>query len=194
MRRRQPTLMRFRILALASISILVFAAPAFAAKKVAPPKPGAWKILSTESGQVLGHFTVSKQLALAGLEVKTPGEDGWQEREGSCGPGTITIPGGADFQLPISHFAVSSGPLEPGPFNGWVVGASAGSIGGDALQAAETSINFDGVVFYHEQTSPIQRDYLAEVLIVLTSRHGQRLGTINYAEGECSLQFRVKRG
>jgi hypothetical protein len=194
MRRRQPTLTRFTILALASTLILVLAAPAFAAKKVAPPKPGAWKILSVDTGQAIGHFTVTRQLALAGLKVKTPGEDGWQEREASCGPGTISIPSSAGFHLPILHFAGSEGPFEPSPFNGWVVAASAGSIGGGALQAAETSINFDGVVFYHEQTSPLHTDYPASVLIVLTSGHGQRLGTINYRGGECSLEFRVKRG
>lgn len=176
------------------ISILVLAAPASAAKKLAPPKSGAWKILSEDSGQVLGHFKVTKQLTLAGLTLKTPGEDGWQEREASCGAGTISIPSSPAYRLPILHFAGSSGPFEPGPFNGWVVAASAGSIGGGALEAAETSIKFDGFVNYHEKVSPVQASYPAQILIVLTARHGKRLGVISYRNEECSLQFSVRRG
>src|SRR5664279_1400332 len=148
-----------------SISILVLAAPASGAKKLAPPKSGAWKILSEDSGQVLGHFKVTKQLTLAGLTLKTPGEDGWQEREASCGAGTISIPSSPAYRLPILHFAGSNGPFEPGPFNGWVVAASAGSIGGGALEAAETAIKFDGFVNYHEKVSPVQASYPAQILI-----------------------------
>ena len=177
-----------------SISILVLALPASAAKKLAPPKAGAWKILSKDSGQVVGHFKVTKQLTLAGLTVKTPGEEGWQEREASCGPGTLSIPSSSAYQLPILHFAGSSGPLEPGPFNGWVVAASAGSIGGGALEAAETTVDFDGVVNYHEKVSPVHTSYPAQILIVLTASHGKRLGDILYRNDECSLQFGVRRG
>ena len=188
-----------RIVALLALVALlagaVAAQTADAAKKLAPPRSGAWKILSEETGQAIGHFTVTKQLAVTGLSMTVPEEEHEEGDEAYCGGDTLSIPGGRAYQLPISHFAGSSGPFEPGAFNGWVVAVSTGSIGGGTIQPAEAVVVLDGVRTLNGHKHAFHDRYTNnQVEIVLSSRKGKRKGFIDYRNSECDVPFLVKQG
>jgi hypothetical protein len=63
-------------LALAALVLIpagaVAAQSAYAGKKLAPPRPSAWKVLSETGGQVIGGFTVTKKLVVTGFKMTVP--------------------------------------------------------------------------------------------------------------------------
>ena len=175
----------FALAALATILLTaVWSQSADAAKPLAPPRPGAWKLIAANNtpdglevvGGTIGSFRVTKSKTITGFHLTfteagestfcAGGQEFGEEKSGSLkfSPGTTA---------PIVK---ASGD--------WLVGVSTGSLGGGSVQGAEVSL-----------LTPHGGSSVGSIFVTLaTKKKVPRSGGITWNENQCSVAFVVKPG
>jgi hypothetical protein len=169
--------------ALATVSLVaVWSQSADAAKPLAPPRTGAWKLIAANNtadglevvGGTIGSFRVTKDKTIAGfhLAFTEAGESSYcagGEDEGKRG----SIKFATGTTAPI----VKAG-------GEWLVAAGTGSLGGGSVQGAEVAL-----------INPYGDDTAGTIYITLaTKKKVPRSGGIVWNENQCSVAFVVKPG
>ncbi|HEY5053751.1 MAG TPA: hypothetical protein VII45_10115 [Solirubrobacterales bacterium] len=161
----------------------VTAQSAGAAKPLAAPRSGPWKIIAAANtfdglevkGGVVGSFRVTKHGTIAGFHMgfTEEGESSYcagGEEETDQKKGVIRLAAGAS--APIVHA------------NGeWLVAVNTGSLGGGSLEGVEVPI-----------VTPSGGSGAALMYLTLATRKGMRSGNIEWNEQQCNLAFVVKPG
>src|SRR5664279_5527649 len=155
------------------LTLAIAAQSAGAAKPLAPPKVGPWKIIAAVNtpkgvevkGGVVGGFRVTKHKTIAGFHLRfteegesrsCAGGEGYEESVAKSG--SIRFAPGAT--APIIHA------------NGeWLVALGTGSLGGGSLQGVEVPVI----------TSPYGNSSTGLTYITLATRKGLRSGNIDWA-------------
>jgi hypothetical protein len=169
--------------ALVMVPAALSAQSAGAAKPLAAPRSGPWKLIAAVNtgdglevkGGVIGSFRVTKHSTIVGFHLRftEEGESSYcagGEEENSRKKGTVKFAPGAS--APIIHAGGE-----------WVSAADTGSLGGGSLQGAEVPI-----------VTPNGSSSAALFYATLATRKGVRSGNILWNSNECNVAFVVKPG
>jgi hypothetical protein len=176
------------LLALAGLATILLAAvwsrSADAAKPLAPPRPGAWKLIAADNtpdglevtGGTIGSFRVTKSKTIAGFHLTFT----------EAGESTFCA-GGQEFgegkSGPVKFSPGTTAPIVKASGE-WLVGVSTGSLGGGSVQGAEVSL-----------LTPHGGSGAGTIFITLaTEKKVPRSGDVAWNENQCNVAFVVKPG
>ncbi len=174
----------FALTALVLIPVAAVAAQsAGAAKPLAAPRTGQWKVIAAANtpdglevqGGVVGSFRITKSGTVAGFHMRftEEGESSFcagGEGEGDQMKGTIKFAPGASASIVHAN-------------GEWLVAVDTGSLGGGSLQGVEVPL-----------VTPNGGSSAALVYMTLATRKGKRSGDVEWNEQQCNVAFVVKPG